>query len=680
MSIYKHANLSSLINWNSYFCSPKLTSIMFLKSLFSLLLLTSISFLSAQDSDPVLFSVEGVPVHVSEFDYIYNKNNGDGANYSKNSLQEYLDLYTKFKLKVQRAKEIKLDTVKSLQKELRGYRKQLADSYLVDKEVSAKLTDEAFKRMQTDRNIAHIFIPLPEKAGELVTSQAQEKINNAYKFLQEGATWKHVVETVSEDKNSRDKNGNIGFFTAMLPSGFYSFENAIYNTPIGKYSEPFRTTVGYHIIKVLEERPARGEIEVAHIFLRKNKKLENKNIAAKSKIDSIYNLLQADHDFEALAKEHSEDKNTASNGGYLGWFGLKRYDVSFENTAFNLPRNGDISKPLETSAGFHIVKRINKRDFSDLARIKGKISKQLKNDDRSKLAKTSLVNDIKEKSNFKENAAALNKFTNSLDESFYSLKWEPNNIPDESLFSFDDNFSSGTKDFVEYCKGSLRKRLAFKKDKAFEESVGELYQEFVEQKAIEYEETNLENKYPEFKSLMREYEEGILLFEITKQEVWDKASQDSIGLISFFEQNKDNYVWAERAKIMEFELKSEDKELLKSVKKAAKKGSRENLLGTFNTPESQMLNIRERTIEKSEDFKNSFKWKKGHISDGKVENGKTTFLKVVDILPAAPKKLDEARGYIIADYQDKLEKDWIDFLKNRYKVVVDQNVFNSLIK
>jgi len=234
---------------------------MFIRTLISFLLLGLAFNINAQDSDPVLFTVEDHEVRVSEFDYIYNKNNGDGATYSKESLNEYLDLYTKFKLKVQRAKELELDTIVALQNELSGYRRQLADTYLVDKEVHNKLLDEVFQRMQMDRNVSHIFVALAEKSGEQVTKTAQEKINKAKKSLDEGATWEHVTKTFSEDKNSNTKQGNLGFFTAMMPSGFYSFENAIYQTPIGKYSDVFRTSIGFHIVKVNEERPARGELE-----------------------------------------------------------------------------------------------------------------------------------------------------------------------------------------------------------------------------------------------------------------------------------------------------------------------------------------------------------------------------------------------------------------------------------
>jgi len=240
------------------------------KLTFSLVFTFAACFCFAQN-DPVLFTVEDVPVHVSEFDYIYNKNNGDGADYSKESLEEYLDLYIKFKLKVQRAKELKLDTIQELNKELEGYRKQLADSYLVDKEVSSRLVKELHERKQTDIEVSHILVAVGEKVSDEALSKAEARIKEAKKRLDKGDAWNDVCIQVSDDKNSSGKGGLLGYYTAMMPKGFYEFENAMYNTPVGKHSNIVRSKVGFHIIKVNNKRPAYGEIEIAHILTRKGK-------------------------------------------------------------------------------------------------------------------------------------------------------------------------------------------------------------------------------------------------------------------------------------------------------------------------------------------------------------------------------------------------------------------------
>ena len=236
------------------------------------LLLTLISFLwtgliQAQTPDPVLFTIDGQPVPASEFSYIYAKNNRDDADFSEASLREYLDLYTKFKLKVREAYAMGLDTVSTLQAELAGYRKQLADSYLTDKEITDRLVDEAYKRMQEDVQVAHILVKTnPNVATD--TLAAYGKIQAIYKRLQAGESWDEVVRKSSEDNTTKDAGGDLGYVTALLPSGFYAFETAAYETPVGKYSAPVRTNIGYHIIKVVNKRPARGELDIAHILLR----------------------------------------------------------------------------------------------------------------------------------------------------------------------------------------------------------------------------------------------------------------------------------------------------------------------------------------------------------------------------------------------------------------------------
>ena len=322
-------------------------------------LLIGFSVLSlAQDTDPVLFTVDGLPVHVSEFKYIYSKTNGDKADFSKKSLEEYLDLYVRFKMKVKKARDMKLDTIPSLQQELAGYRRQLANSYLVDKEVTEKLVREAYARSKKDIDISHILFLIKPDAPAADTLAMYQKAMAAKKRLDAGESFSKVAREVSQDKTAKTNGGRIGFLTALLPSGFYQMENAMYNTPTGKVSLPVRTPVGYHLIKKEGERPARGEIEVAHILIRNDK---HPNNGAKAIIDSLYQELQNNGDFTDLAKRHSEDGRTAKRGGYLGIFGINKYERKFEDAAFALSKDNEISKPFASSIGWHIIKWMSKK-------------------------------------------------------------------------------------------------------------------------------------------------------------------------------------------------------------------------------------------------------------------------------------------------------------------------------
>jgi len=636
--------------------------------------------LNGQKSDPVLFSVAGNPVHVSEFNYIYTKNNGKNADYSKKSIEEYLDLYVKFKLKVQKAKELKLDTIKALQDELAGYRQQLANSYLVDKEVNEKLVNEAFERKQKDVRVAHVLISLPARANSGQVDAAREKCQKIKDKLDQGADFNLMAKTMSNDRNTADNNGELGWLSAVLPSGFYDFESALFDTPVGQYSEVVQSQLGFHVLKILDSRPARGEREVAHILIRD--KVKGKAVkGAKNKIDSLYQLISSGKaSFDDLVASNSDDANTKKKQGYLGNFGISQFELAFEDAAFNLAKDGDISSPVKTSIGWHIIKRISKKDYTDKSKMKAEIQNLLKKNDRTENARLSLIENIKRSAAFKEFPIALNAFAQSLDDSFYSYKWKIPEIPANPIFTIGDQ-NVTTKDLAEYCKKNTRTRLRFDKKKPIMDAVREMYNSFTDQKAIQYEEANLENRYPEFKSLMREYEEGILLFEATKINVWDKASQDKDGLDDFFNRKKGNYTWKKRGVMDVYTLKSTDEKLIKQITKLLD-SKEKNMLNQLMSAKDNLLMVDQVTQEIGAKEFLGIEWKVGAISKPKIDkNNKLTVIKkIVDILPEAQKTMDDARGYIIADYQDELEKAWIKELQKKYRVDIKKKVLKSLIK
>lgn len=656
---------------------------------FLCLFIVAATILSAQ-KDPVLFTVENQPVHVSEFDYIYQKTNGEKADYSQKSLDEYLDLYVKFKLKVQRAKEMQLDTIPSLMKELAGYRRQLANSYLVDKEVTARLVDEAYQRSQEEIELSHIMVLIPQKSAPSDTLNAYTKIMNAKKALDGGKSFGEVAQQYSEDENSKIKDGRLGYFVAMFRPGFYELENAAYNLKKGQYSNPIRTPAGYHIIKVLNKRPARGEVEAAHILIRSPKEGDDK--MAKTRIDSIYTALQKGSEFEALAKAVSQHKQTAEKGGFIGPVSTNSpVEDSFKDEIFGLKKDGDYSKPFKSSVGWHVVKRISKKapEAEDIAkrRLQTKIQNNAKGrsgkSTRQELAKQAMINTIKKSGNFTENKATYNAVMATIDSSFTTHKWKKDLTNTNTLFAFGNDMSFTAADFNEFSKRSST-RFRMGKNANPKEVAQVIYNEFVNDSALKYEESQLEKKYPEFKSLMREYEEGILLFEATKLQVWDKASTDSIGLAQFHNQNKGKYRWKDRAVVDVYTVRGNNEQLIPEIIKAASSGKTDTeLLSQFNPGEKQVLGIQEKTIERGRDANlDKLTWKKGATTPALKDKRKkaTTFMIIKEVKLPGIKTLDEARGYVIADYQDFLEKKWLDELKSSYKVDVDDKVLKSLVK
>jgi peptidyl-prolyl cis-trans isomerase SurA len=636
----------------------------------------------AQVDSDVLFSVADKPVTVEEFKYIYEKNNGSNADYSEESVTEYLGLYEKFKLKVARARDLQVDTIPALQRELAGYRKQLANTYLNDKEVTKTLVDEVLVRMKTDREVSHIFLPVDQKSSYNIKNQVKANIDAIYNRLKKGEDFAKVAKDASLDASSSVKGGQLGYYVAPLPSGFYAFENAMYDTNIGGYSEPILSKMGYHIIKVHSERPARGKMDIAHILVKKNEK-GVADIASKKRVDSLYAELNKEPtQFKMLAAKHSDDKNTAAKGGKLGTIRIRQYNSVFEDAAFALKQNGDYSQPVETDIGWHIIQRIKVVEELDEDRLRRNLTAQLVRDDRLEISKKALIESIKKESNLVVNKRAINTFNSKLTEEFYSYKWQIPTLPSEDLLTF----NGGTKvftlsDFAEYCKRNTKDRLKFNKDIPTVEAVDMLFEEFTDDAVLQYEEANLEKKYPAFKALMREYEEGILLFETTKMEVWDKASQDTVGLQEYYSEHKEDYKWENRVKLQSAVIKTSDSKALAKIQKGiAKNKSFSSLQNKFNSESTTFVIMDPETFTLDSPQLEDVSPVVGFTKTDTKPDGSIVFTKVVESIPAGTKKFNEAKGYIIADYQDYLEQEWVKDLRARYPVEINQSVLDQLIK
>lgn len=634
----------------------------------------------SKEEDPILFTVNGEPVRVSEFTYIYTKTNGPRANFSKQSLDEYLELYQRFKLKVQKAKAMRLDTIPALKTELEGYRRQLADSYLIDREVTERLVEEAYKYTLEDVDISHILVLIPGDGQD--TMRSFVKITDAKSMLEMGEPFDSVAVKYSEDKSARTNFGHVGYVTALFPKGLYKMEKAAYTAPIGRLVGPIRTGAGYHLLIVHGRRPARGEVECAHILVRKSTEtgvLKD----AKGRIDSIYQALEAGTSFEELARVTSEDKRTNLKGGHIGVFGINRFERPFEDAAFNLEKEGTYSKPFETTAGWHIIKLISKRPVGPYNTAKAGLMTKIKDDTRFEEAKVSMVERIKKDNDFKEFNTTLSSFADTLTKDFLTYKWKaPETKPQAILFAFGSKYKASLGDFMDFLDRSSRKRIRLA-NTPVADAVKSLYDEFVVEQTLKFEEQQLETKYPEFKALMREYEEGILLFEATKMIVWDKAAQDTVGLEQFYQTIKGKYAWGERAELSVYSLNSLESGMLDRVQKFAAKNTPEEVLKKFNVGQDTILVYGTKTVEKGRSkLVENMAWEVGAYSTPEVNEREKTlsFVKIEKIIPKAEKTLDEARGYIIADYQDYLEKLWVEELKKEYPVKVHEEVFRSLIK
>ena len=636
-----------------------------------------------QSDDPIVFRVNDQPVHQSEFQYIYEKNNAQNADYSEKSIREYLDLYTKFKLKVAKAEQLGIGESGEFMRELAGYREQLAESYLSDKKMMDKLLKEAYEREKEEIDVSHILVKVPQ---QMISKDTTRYYDMAMKFKHmiavEGNNFEEMVKKVSQDMSTRNSGGKLGYVHAVLPRGYYRVETAIYNTPVGEITEPVRSPRGYHILKVNDKRPARGEVEIAHILVRKGKNAEVQ-LAQDRRLQEVKKMLINGDDFAEVAKKYSDDGTTANKGGYIGFVSSGEYDDAFENEAFALTEDGQISNPVVSRVGTHIIKRISKKERKSFDEEKRRLETALKKTERIDLAKKSLIKSIKNEDGFKINKAGYAYFKNKIDSTFFSYRWNaPKKFEQAPLISFNNNISFGERQFVDYLRKNTRERVKYRRD-GISKALDKMFDKFVDKCCLDYEKKNLENKYPDFKALMREYREGILLFEVTKKHVWDKAAQDSSGIQNYYAANKMNYKRAPRIEVKLFTVTGADEKTAKKMMKAAKKKSEAEIAAMYQSDKLKLVNSL-LTISKESSDANQYSWKVGKVSNftEMEKNGQTmyTFAKTVKNHPEGIKTLGEARGYVIADYQDHLEQKWVDELKNEFDVKIDEDVVKAMIK
>ncbi|MGB3800247.1 MAG: peptidylprolyl isomerase [Lewinella sp.] len=645
-----------------------------IKFVIGLLLPVFLAFpLAAQDDSDVLFTVSGDPVTVGEFRYIYSKTNGDDADFSRASVMEYLDLYERFKLKVARAREMGLDTVVALQNELEGYRQQLADNYLLDKEVTDKLVSELYERKQRDVDFSHILISLAS-LNPADTLAAYERAMEVMDGLTADNFTERAAE-VSDDAYSKDEGGHIGYVSAPLPQGMYRLEEAIYSASDNEVVGPVRTPAGYHLIMKQGSRPAYGEVEIAHILLRKSPEVDP--ATQQQRAEEARAALRDGQTFEDVAAEYSEDDKTSRQGGYIGFFGINRYNETFEEAAFGLSEDGEISEVIESPVGFHILKRISHRGIQPEAEQAPLLEAAVRQDTRFAEARKALFDRLEREYGTRKVDANYTSFVNGLDSTFFQLGADLSGADREApiLEIGDRQYTTG--EFVEYLETNARLRSSLESRFEIDGAVEALFDNWTDQQVELYAEARLEAQFPEFKALMREYREGILLFEATKLEVWDRAGEDTTGLEAYFQEHRDQYRFAPRVRVLKYTVATAQGIDAQAVADASERNTSAELIQEFGT---EGLRIEEQVYEEATlpagvTFKSDTR-----SSVDQVDRNTAVFYRVVEMLPARQKELSEARGYVIADYQDQLERQWVEALRKKFAVERNEAALNKLIE
>ena len=618
--------------------------------------------LKAQDE--VLMTINGEPITKSEFEYIYNKNNSDNA-IDKKTLDEYVELFVNFKLKVAEAKAQGLDTTKTFKRELNGYRKQLAKPYLTDAELEDALFQEAYSHFSKDCEVSHILIKT--EGDDTLTSY--NKALEVIARLNAGEDFGKVADETSADQSVARNHGYLGWFTALQL--VWPFEKAMYDLPLNQISTPIKSDYGYHVIKVHNRRPAWGQVNARHIMKVCSESMtpdmQNKKY---QEMVEIKKRLDAGEDFATLAKEVSDDKASAQKGGDLGWFGIGRMVREFEVATYAL-NAGETSEIIKTRFGYHIINLKEKRGVEPFEKKKADIQRMMQYDSRSTAAKTSFINKLKKEYNFQINnneviKAKVLAVQYADNDSLLKIKAVEH---DGALITFADQQIT-TSELVSY----------YVMTKAMGTDMDTKIDQIAEMKLMQYEDSQLENKYTDFANLMKEYHDGILLFEVSNHEVWEKAIKDKKGLEKYFKQNRKNYTWSE-PRYRGFVVKCKDEATAKRLNKEIKRMNPDSVVNYVRTKVNND-SITFATIERG-------LWKQGEnshvdLTQFKQTNTQTEVNEKLPIVITIGKKLKkpetyiDVRGTITADYQNHLEKLWIENLRNKYTVEINQEVLNTL--
>ncbi|MGY3091248.1 peptidyl-prolyl cis-trans isomerase SurA [Hymenobacter sp. UYAg731] len=502
---------------------------------------------------PAVETLGTYPVPANEFAYVYRKNNNSASDYgTRQSVTDYLDLYTNFRLKVLEAEQKGLDTTQAFKRELEGYRQQLAQPYLTEKSVTDQLVREAYDRMSQEVNASHILIRVAPDATPQDTLIAYQKIGKLREQALSGADFGQLARANSEDPSAKENGGKLGYFTAMQM--VYPFESAAYKTPVGQVSQPIRTRFGYHIIKVNDKRTAQGEIKVAHLMVRMNANAAKADsLTAKKKIDELYSRLKKGENWDKLVAQFSEDAGSAANGGELPPFGTGRMIPSFEDAAFKLQKPGDLAPPVQTPYGWHIIKLIERQPLAKFADMEPSLKSKVAKDSRSELNKAAFLKRVRQEDQFSEMAAAKTYVFSKADTALVAGRFKytaPAAAVKAAKGAANDNstlFSIKGKpylvsDFLKYAQQNQRPRTGAQPAFAMQQ----LYDQYVEQSLTEFEKSSLDTKYEDYRMLVKEYRDGILLFQLMDEKVWSKAIEDTVGLKKYFADNQAKYQWDQR--------------------------------------------------------------------------------------------------------------------------------------
>lgn len=614
-----------------------------------------------QGQKPVpLFTAGSMSVSTEEFLYVYRKNHQNKPEaFDEKKINEYLDLFINFKLKVAEAHARGLDTTRKFVNEFKTYREELKKPYRTEPDALEKLTKDTYQRLTEEVRASHILINAKPDATPADTLAAWQRVAQIRERIIKGEDFEKLARELSEDPSGKYNGGDLGYFTALQM--VYPFEEAAYKTNVNEVSPITRTRFGYHLVKVRDRKAARGEVEVSHILLRTG---AGNDAAVKNKMFDIYDQLKAGRSWDELCKEFSEDPNTKNTGGKLRPFGVGAMASvpEFETMAFSLQKPGDVSDPFQSSVGWHVIRLEKKIPLPPYTEMEASLKRRVARDERLQLSQLALNAKRKKEYALHENEAVRDKIIALADSTLTSGKWKGSasaDVKKEVLLSVEHkNVTAG--EFISYVQNNQAPSSLMPTP-----YMRQLYDRFLEDKILEAEENKLLQTQPDFRNLLTEYREGILFFEVMEKEVWNKASEDTVGQRAFYEKVKSKYQAGDRVEARVFTATS--KSVIDDIKKKVQAGDtlKQEDLKKFKSIQNF------RAYEKKENkIVDKISWSVGqHETEG---DGLFYLVEVRRLVPPGVKTFDEARASVISDYQDSIEKNWIASLKKKYPVKVNK--------
>lgn len=641
-----------------------------------ILLLLFPAVCQAQDlNNRILMNIGGNKIQAGEFIRMYKKSTEPGTTLD---IDTYVQQFVLFKLKVTDALSQGIDTTLSFRNELEGYRNQLAENYLTDTQAREKLLQKAYKRSLTEVNAWHILISMPQDASPDDTLRIWKKALDIRERIIDGEPFESVARGTSDDKSVKINGGNLGYFSTFQM--IMPFEDAAYSLKTGVISMPVRTPYGYHIIKVTDRRPSKGKIRVAHIMKSVAPGAdETEAKKAEDQINDIYKMLQSGASFSGLAIKYSDHQESAPKGGELDWFGTGDIVSDFSEAAFAIPDTGKYTKPVRTLYGWHIIKLLEKKSPGTFEESRSFLESKISQSYLNSVSRKAFIEKLKKDYKFQLNTEAVHWFISNTDTLIIQglKKYDRANLPQTDIYSF-ANQNLTSSDFADYTE--KRGFTVVTKDSAV--FINKLIEQKADDQLIEYEKSILENKYPDFRYIISEFHDGMLLFEISSRNVWNRVTSDSAGLHKYYEENKSRWLSTAAIEAKLYTLKSTASENLlePSFKKFADSpGFDDLLLKKFNKKNDTILFIKEGKWFKGENADiDNLAWESGLHSF--KSNGYPSMIYIKRNIEPVPESFNNVKTDLLSGYQEYLETEWVKQLNKRYNVKIDNQVLEEVKK